>query len=424
MIRMTEVEFDKLLTAALYRAVKLDYADMPSGEELDKTVQPSEDFKQKMKTLLQNPKKSIQSKHRPKRPLYFKILRVAAAVLITFTLLIGSAMVVSPTVRAAVINIVRTWFSSPNEIRYGMNIDDVEDMIEEIKKIPLDERTGEDERALLLLEYYLDKYNLTPPEEAPKELSYLEWHPYETQVEVDLTGDGKKDKITLNTTRIDEWSQQLTLHINDKKLELTPENGFLIFYPADGFVIVDIDKSDSYLEIAISDYGPSGSATTCFFRFVDDEIIFMGLTEGSYDGTGIHYINIPGNGEIISFKRAQILQTWWFTLRYTISDDNTLVPDLKDIYIPVNYDCTYFVLMDFHLYKQRDESGPTILMERNTLVTYSAHDNNEWIEVTMDDGQTGWFRIYQVEEYGYFAIKTADADIPVEDVFFMLGYAG
>jgi len=413
---MTNEEFDKLLTASLYRAVELDYADMPSAAELDKIVQPSENFERKMKAVLQNPKKSVKNRQ---RPIYYKILRTAAAVLITFTVLLGTAMAVSPTVRAAVIDFVRTWFVSPNDIRYGMNIDDVEDMIEEIKGIPEDERTDEDMQALLLLEFYKDTYMSIPTDFGPQEKSYLEWYPFENQVEVDLNGDGIKDKITVTTIWIDEWSQQLTLHINDIELELTLENGFFILNPADGFAIVDIDASDNYLEIAISDYGPSNSERTFFFRYDSEKIIYMGVVEGLYDGTGINYIGISGNGEIASYERALILQTWWFARRYTVDDDYTLVRILEDLYIPVNYDYKYFVIMDILLYTNRDEASPTVLMEKNSIVTISAHDNIEWVQIVMPDGQKGWFKIRD-----YFTIVSPDGDFYVEDIFFMLSFAG
>jgi hypothetical protein len=109
----TDEEFDELLTASLYRAAELDYmADMPSDEELDKMIQPSLRFQRRMKALLRNPKRYIRN---IRRPVYLKILRSAAAVFISFVILLGAAMAVSPTVRAAVSNFVRSWFEDRTE---------------------------------------------------------------------------------------------------------------------------------------------------------------------------------------------------------------------------------------------------------------------------------------------------------------------
>jgi len=100
--------FDSLLTAALYSAAELDYADTISTEELDNIIQPTLRFQQKMDSLLMRPRSYLRSKQ---RPLYLRIIRAAAAVIITFTVLLSAAMVVSPTVRAAVVNFVRTWLT-------------------------------------------------------------------------------------------------------------------------------------------------------------------------------------------------------------------------------------------------------------------------------------------------------------------------
>lgn len=106
-MRIDDAQFDELLTAALYRADELDYYDMPSDEELEQLVQPSPRFQRKMKSLLRDPNRYIRSR---RLPIYVKVMRSAAAVFIVLTLLLGSAMAVSPTVRAAVVNFVRTWF--------------------------------------------------------------------------------------------------------------------------------------------------------------------------------------------------------------------------------------------------------------------------------------------------------------------------
>jgi hypothetical protein len=112
MMRIDDASFDKLLTVALYRAAELDYGDIPSDDELDLTIEPSQRFQRKMRDLLRNPNRHIRSQ---RRPLYLKVMRYAAAIFIAFTLLLGTAMAASPTVRAAVVNFVRTWFEDRTE---------------------------------------------------------------------------------------------------------------------------------------------------------------------------------------------------------------------------------------------------------------------------------------------------------------------
>jgi hypothetical protein len=111
-MRIDDASFDKLLTVALYRAAELDYGDIPSDDELDSTIQPSLRFQRKMRNLLRNPNRHIRNQ---RRPIYMRVMRNAAAVFIVFTVLLGAAMAASPTVRAAVVSFVRTWFEDRTE---------------------------------------------------------------------------------------------------------------------------------------------------------------------------------------------------------------------------------------------------------------------------------------------------------------------
>jgi len=106
-VHVDDADFEKLLTAALYRASELDCVDMPTDEELDRIIQPSPQFTHKMNALLRNPHKYIRNQRKSK---YLKALQSAAAVFIVVTVVLGVTMVFSPTVRAAVVNYVRSWF--------------------------------------------------------------------------------------------------------------------------------------------------------------------------------------------------------------------------------------------------------------------------------------------------------------------------
>jgi hypothetical protein len=104
---MTDAEFEVLFAAAVNRAAELDYAEMPSDDEIDIFVQPSAQAQRKMKALLNGPNRYVRSLH---RPIYLKAMRFAASFLITLMVLLGATMAVSPTVRAAVVDFVRSWF--------------------------------------------------------------------------------------------------------------------------------------------------------------------------------------------------------------------------------------------------------------------------------------------------------------------------
>ena len=102
------IDFDCLLTAALYRAAELDYGNIPPDDELEQILHISPQYKSKMDLLFTKKRKKANQKQI--RPFYIKFMQTAAVVLVTLTLLLGTLMLVSPTVRAEIINFVRTWF--------------------------------------------------------------------------------------------------------------------------------------------------------------------------------------------------------------------------------------------------------------------------------------------------------------------------
>jgi hypothetical protein len=106
-MKISDAEFDILLTKAIYRAAKLDYCAAPTDDELDEIIHPSLRFRRRLKAMLSNHGRYIRSY---RRPIYLRVLRTAAIFLIAFTVLLGAAMAVSPTVRAAVTDFVRSWF--------------------------------------------------------------------------------------------------------------------------------------------------------------------------------------------------------------------------------------------------------------------------------------------------------------------------
>ena len=105
---INDTEFESLLTAALYRAAEIDSEKMPSDEVLEHLVQPSLRFRIRMKSLLRNPVRYLRNQ---RRPAYLRVLQTAASIILVLALLLGSAMAVSPTVRALVVDFVRSWFA-------------------------------------------------------------------------------------------------------------------------------------------------------------------------------------------------------------------------------------------------------------------------------------------------------------------------
>ena len=118
-----DIEFEKRLTAALYRAAELDYDIMPSDDDLEQIVSTSPRFRRKMKSLLSNSHRYI---NRQRRPNYLRVLRSVAAVFILLVVILSTIMAVLPPARAAVKDFVRSWFSDRTEYETTPDITDIE----------------------------------------------------------------------------------------------------------------------------------------------------------------------------------------------------------------------------------------------------------------------------------------------------------
>lgn len=109
---ISDKEFEQLLVTALYIVSERECAGTPTDEELEQLIHPSPRSLRRMNSIIRNPKKHIRNYG---RPIYIKVLRNVAAVFVVITLLLGAAMAVSPTVRAVVIDFVRSWFEDRTE---------------------------------------------------------------------------------------------------------------------------------------------------------------------------------------------------------------------------------------------------------------------------------------------------------------------
>ena len=109
---MQDKAFDDLLREAVIEFVDRKYVQtMPPINELEEIVKPSARFKRRMAKMIENPKKYLRDL---RRPMHLRILRKVAVVIIIISMLFGSAMLV-PSVRAKVVEIVRSWFDDHTE---------------------------------------------------------------------------------------------------------------------------------------------------------------------------------------------------------------------------------------------------------------------------------------------------------------------
>lgn len=265
-----------------------------------------------------------------------------------------------------------------------------------------------------MLDYYLDwdSRRVKPSLHS----SAYKWYPFNQEIEYDLNGDGKPDKIIITLS-----DSGVMLKINDVEMDClySSEN------TVDGFAIINIDYADNYKEIVISDTGYSSDFTSRFYGYDGKKIIYM--NEGASISRPVPedakewvvsdkieglFTNMEiGNGGITTLQRATTLQTWWYPLRYELTDGH-LLQAVAEIF-EVDYEV--FVLSDMPLYSEKSETSSTIDMRKGTLAKITALDDIEWIQIRLDDGQKGWFKI---KSHDVIVVK--DNEIKASDVFFYL----
>ena len=211
----------------------------------------------------------------------------------------------------------------------------------------------------------------------------------------DLNSDGIQDKIIL--TLEDSYHNKYALQVNDLIIDTLGDN----IEP--NFNIIDIDASDKYKEIAVSEYGPSSDDATTFYFFNGKEIIPMGKIGGffgiyySYGNDAMGEMKINGSGEISTRTRGKILQTWFYQDEFRLSDKHLLLNVPKDLY---KMNTEVEVIKEISLQKSRNDTAAVLSLKPGEKATIVSSDNRTWCLVRNDEGETGWFAVV-----GYDTIK-------------------
>lgn len=178
---------------------------------------------------------------------------------------------------------------------------------------------------------------------------------------------------------------------------------------SDFFAVVDINKTDKFKEIIISDYGPSDDYLSVYYYFDGKDIIKMGETEGLFE----YGIDIDGSGKFSAMARADILQTWFFDRYYKLSEEHKINEIHQDIY-STNYDV--FIKQPIKLLKKIDDKNDYFILNEGQKARIVGTDNKEWCLIETSTGKRGWFAIDN-----YWIIRDVNLEAP--KVFSGLCYA-
>lgn len=208
----------------------------------------------------------------------------------------------------------------------------------------------------------------------------------------DLDGDGEDDVIeyTLEPSDGTYPPEVSTFTINGTEYKDLLSDEFLLaldFPWGDGFYLVDINKDDNLLEIAILDEGPSSDASTYYFRYLKDELTYIGDVP---DFPGSKTCSFPGDGTIVAQLRLSVLQTWWAPATWRLNDLDRLQQESQTVFVPYAEWNKSALLEDLPLFLSKDQASETTIAPKDSNITFIETDNIHWVKIKTEGGVTGW----------------------------------
>lgn len=225
-------------------------------------------------------------------------------------------------------------------------------------------------------------------------------HPDRMIVEqADLDGNGREETVQLN---LYQDHPLYLLEINGMTRMGLGENIDQVIH------FTDLDTNDVYLEVGISESGPSDDYFTSFYRWTGESFYLMGKV-GARPGEGIV---IHGNGTLTARTRGQVLHTWFYDKTYRINQFGHLSP-VPTEYYPMN--TTVTLRVDLDITETPGGQTLTTVFSGETLLIM-ATDDQHVLQVKTSDGEIGY-----LELDGFDRIR--GTDYTGRDVFDGLNYA-
>lgn len=226
---------------------------------------------------------------------------------------------------------------------------------------------------------------------------------YEEDFSIDLNGDGTADKIQTSVSEDEYMINQIAFVINDGDAGVIIDNNYtgedkaFLENPMECYYVVDLDKNDSYLEIAVGDYGMNDYNMTYFYRYDGSGLNYLGHIPNVLEGMDV---DVYGNGLIKGTMRLDMIETVRAGVFYQLKDGRVNLveqewyePDYS--YFPEEY-LSHDVLQDVTVYKENSlQSEKVVLKAGEEDVRFVATDNVEWVKLQTEDGKIYYLHMVQ-----------------------------
>ncbi len=208
--------------------------------------------------------------------------------------------------------------------------------------------------------------------------------PVGMEVNADLNGDSKNDLLYYKAAYNEDYSEiSYVFQVNDTDFSdlIEMENPDMMEY-----YLVDLDHTDSYVEIALMDYGPSDDPMTYFYRYKEDgTITLLGYVSDFWTSDSCF---LESNGTICATGRLALLQTWFAPFHWKLNDQTLSLQEEALYYPNIDTALRNNILNDFVAYQKMDINAETITMTpADGSVLFIATDNKNWVEFTTEDNR-------------------------------------
>lgn len=216
-----------------------------------------------------------------------------------------------------------------------------------------------------------------------------------TTLSADLDSNGEADAVYYDSCYNEETgglSSILTLNGTDYSSLLNGEDcplsqGATVESGLE-YYLIDIDPSDSYIEIAIPDNGYSDiGCKTYLFRYVDFDLTYMGCIDDLIDNSSFR---LKEDGSFTAAMRIPLVTTAYTSAEYVIDKDRLERVPADWYYLSADAFSQKIIscnlLQDITVYEDASRfSDKTTLTSSDSPLTLLATDNEDWIMVQTKD---------------------------------------
>lgn len=185
--------------------------------------------------------------------------------------------------------------------------------------------------------------------------------------DLDLNGDDILDQITY--TKHDEI---IKLKINDKEYVISDLYADLT---SNEFEIVDLDKNDDVVEIVFSEASPPADNMLHFYRYVDNELMYMGNLVTSIENLE-NEVLFDGNGEVQLKEKSNLMSDGYYMRVYNLNDEFKFEEENTDNYYKYADNIESTVNKAINIYNKREVKDEFILVETGEKIIVLGEINN------------------------------------------------